>query len=97
MEFLMPIPPKPPWHVMSTAIESLPTAVPISCNSLFESPTDKSNATTDCNIENNQNYDRPDNDHDNDVNFFFRKDKQPVPPQQDISPTTPTANNTPLV
>ena len=91
----MPIPPKPPWYSTPTAIVSLPTAVPISCNSLIESPTDTP-ATESCenksydNIENNN--DHPDDD-DDDVDCFPRQDKQPVQPQ-DISPTAPTANNT---
>ena len=43
------------------------------------------------------NSERPDgdNDNDNDVDCFPRQDKQPVLPQPDISPTAPTANNTP--
>ena len=76
------------------------TPVP-SQNSLTKSPTDES--TKNCtkksydNIEN----DRPDDDDDNnnnnnddDVDCFPRQDKQPVLPQQDISPTATTANNT---
>ena len=83
----MPIPPKPPWYSTPTAIVSLPTAVPTSCNSLIESPTDtpatenRTNKSYD-NIENNN--DRPDDD--DDVDCFPRQDKQPVLPQ-DISPT----------
>ena len=78
MVFSMPIPPKPPWHSTSTAIVSLPTAVPISCDSLIESPTDTP-ATENCkntpydNIENkikNNNNDRPDDDDDDDVDCF---------------------------
>ena len=89
-----PIPSKPPWYSTPTAIVSLPTAVPTSCNSLIESPTDTP-ATENCkntsydNIENNakNNNDRPDDDNDNDdVDCFPRQDKQPVLPQ-DISPT----------
>ena len=48
MVFLPSIPPKPPWYSTPTAILSLPTAVPISCNSLIESPTD---ANKNCNSE----------------------------------------------
>ena len=76
-----------------TAIVPLPIAVPISCNSLIESDTDK--ATANCN--NNKSYnnienDRPDDDDDNnnnndDVDCFFWQDKQPVLPQLDILPT----------
>ena len=43
-------------------------------------------------IKNNNN-DRPDDD-DDDVDCFPRQDKQPVLQQQDISPTSPIANNT---
>ena len=93
MVFSMPIPPKPPWHSTPTAIVPLPTVVPISCNSLIESPTDTCQKKPYDNIENNN--DRPDDD-DDDVDCFPRQDKQPVLPQ-DISPTAPTtadANNT---
>ena len=92
MALPMPILLKPPWYSTSTAIASLPTAVPISCNSLIESPTD----TPATEIRKNESYDniendRPDDDDDDDVDCFPRQDKQPVLPQ-DISPTVPTAH-----
>ena len=62
----MPIPPKPPWYSTPTAIVPLPTAVPISCNSLIEFPTDTRKNKSYDNIENNNN-DRPDDDNDNDT------------------------------
>ena len=82
----MPIPPKSPWQSTSTAIESLPTAVP-NCNSPIESPTDTP-ATENCknksydNIEN----DRPADDNDNDVDCFSWQDKQHVLPQDIMTP-----------
>ena len=90
----MHIPPKPPWYSTPTAIVPLPIAVPISCNSLIESPTDTRQNKSYDNIENNN--DRLDDDDDDDVDCFPRQDKQPVLPQ-DISPNAPTAstaNNT---
>ena len=98
MPFSMPIPPKPPWYFTPTAIALLPTAVPISCTSLLESPTDKSTANW-----NNKSYDNIENDRlgnnnnnndkNDDADYFPQQDKQHVL-TQDILPTTPTANNT---
>ena len=53
--------------------------------SLIESPTDKS---TDANNVENNNHDRPDDDNNNDddIDCLPRQDKQPVLPQQVISP-----------
>ena len=100
MVFTMPIPPKPPWHSTPTAIESLPVAAS-NCNSLIESPTDTL-ATENCKNKSYDNIienDRPDDDNDNtnndDVDCFPWQDKQPVIPQQHISPTAPIANTTP--
>ena len=94
MALPMPIPPKPPWYSTSTAIASLPTAVP-NCNSLIESPTD----TPATENRKNTSYDNinnaDDDNNNNDADCFHRQDKQPVLPSQDISPTAPTANNTP--
>ena len=79
----MPIPPKPPWYSTPTVIVPLPTAVS-NCNSPIESPPDTRPATENC----KNNNDRPDDDDNNDdVDCFPRQDKQPVIPQQDISPT----------
>ena len=61
MAFLMPIPPKPPWYVMTTTARKHPSPPVLIRNafpSLIESPTDKSTDTN--NVENN-NHDRPDN------------------------------------
>ena len=93
---LLTYPTAPPWYSTPTAIASLPTAVPISCNSLIESPTDTPATENRQNKSNNNNNDRPDDDNDNDdddVDCFPRQDKQPVLPQG-ISSTAPTGNNT---
>ena len=97
----MPISPKPPWYSTPAAIESLPTAVRI-CNSLIESPTDTpSNANCknkskniDNDSTNGDNHNNNNNNDDDAIDCFLRQDKQPVLPQQDISPTVPTINST---
>ena len=76
----------PPWYSTPTAIAPLPTAVPISCNSLTESSTDTPATENRTNKSNNIDNDCPDDDDDDDVDCFPRQDKQPVLPQ-DISPT----------
>ena len=58
MVFLMPIPPKPPWHSTPTATEPLPIAVP-NCKS-YDNIENKSNDD----IENDR--PSPDDDNDND-------------------------------
>ena len=67
--------------------------------SLIESTTDTPTAPINPENNNNNNNDPSDDDDDDDddnhdVDCFPRQDKQPVP-AQDISPTVPTANNTP--
>ena len=94
MPFSMPIPPKTPWYSTLTAIDTLPTAVPISCTSLLESPTNKFTANWNNKSYDNIENDRPDDDNNNnnddDADCFPWQDKQPVL-TQDISPTV---NNT---
>ena len=79
--FLMPIPPKPSWHSIPTAIDSLPTGP--SRNTFLESATNT--PTTNCKdkpYDNNIENDRPDNDNNNndDVDCFLQQDKQPMLP-----------------
>ena len=86
MVFLMPIPPKPPWHAMTTTAHKPPSTVVPSRNSLIESPTDiPATDKIEYNINNNNDCPDDDNNNNSDVDCFPRQDKQPVQPQ-DISP-----------